>query len=273
MGTQLPTLTRPRTFTTFQRHRMIRLDLSRFIRSAASREVHQPRTFRSIRPGALTRRELRSVWDRRPTADCDWCRHRRGRLYLVSAARDRAGWRRSQSTRWDETRAQAYADYARAVKSLCLHCMRMTNSGGITAPPESTDTGASLAELDRLAGQRTAVWELVLLLGDPDAIAAGRIWHRRVGLLEILARCEQADAVNYRALLDDIDSDRARFYQAARRDLGVQSGDVPLGGPWDLDVTRYAVERQPRASESPGVDQGARPTPYGESPDRPAEAR
>ncbi len=96
-----------------------------------------------------------------------------GGSYLVSAARDRAGWRRSQSTRWDETRAQAYADYARAVKSLCLHCMRMTNSGGITAPPESTDTGASLAELDRLAGQRTAVWELVLLLGDPDALLPG----------------------------------------------------------------------------------------------------
>ncbi len=64
------------------------------------------------------------------------------------------------------------------------------------------DKDASLAELDRLAGERTAVWELVLLLGDPDAVAAGRIWDRRVGLLEILARGEQSDAVDYRTLQD-----------------------------------------------------------------------
>jgi hypothetical protein len=35
---------------------------------------------------------------------------------------------------------------------------------------------------DRVSAERIACWELVLLLGDPQTIAAGRNWHRRVGL-------------------------------------------------------------------------------------------
>lgn len=184
-----------------------------------------------------------------------------GGSYLVGAARDRAGWRRSQSARWDETRARAYADYARAVKSLYLQCQRMTNAGGPFALPEGTGDVASLAELNRLAGERTAVWELVLLLGNPDVVAAARSWHRRVGLLEMLARGERADGIDTQALYDDIDTDRVRFYQAARQDLGIQSGDIPSGGPWDFDVTRYTVKRQPRATSSVGVDQGGASAP------------
>jgi hypothetical protein len=135
--------------------------------------------------------------------------------------------------RWDETRAQAYADYARAVKSLFLHCQRMANPGDVFALPAGADHQVLLAELDRLAGDTTAAWELVLLLGDPAAVAAGRIWHRRIGLVEVLARGQQGDAIDYQALYGDIEQDRARFYQAARYDLGIDPGDVPLGGPWD----------------------------------------
>jgi hypothetical protein len=196
-----------------------------------------------------------------------------GGSYLVGAARDRVGWRRSQSTRWDETRAHAYADYTRAVKSLYLQCLRITNSRRFAAPDAATDDGASLAELDRLAGERTAVWELVLLLGDPDAVAAGRTWHRRVGLMEKLARSEEDEAMDYQALYDDIDNDRTRFYQAARKDLGIQSGDIPFGGRWDLDLSRYTIGRQQRATENPGADRGGVPTTGGELPHRPAEER
>ena len=37
--------------------------------------------------------------------------------YLVGAAIERARWRREQWARWDEKRAQAYAEYSHAVKT------------------------------------------------------------------------------------------------------------------------------------------------------------
>lgn len=175
-----------------------------------------------------------------------------GGSYLVGTARDRVGWRRSQSTRWDQTRAHAYADYARALKSVYLQCVRITDSRRFAAPDAATGDAASLAELDRLAGERTAVWELVLLVGDPAAVAAGRTWHRRVGLMEKLARSEGDGAIDYQALYDDIDNDRTRFYQAARRDLGIESGDVPFGSRWDLDLSHYAIKRHPRTTRECG---------------------
>jgi hypothetical protein len=161
--------------------------------------------------------------------------------YLIGAATDRAGWRRRQSTRWDETRAQAYAEYARAVKGVYVQSLRIANSRRLSPKPDTKDYVAALAELGRLADERTAKWELVLLLGDPETVSAGRVWHRRVWQIEPFARGERADAHEYAALLAEIDTDRARFYRAARRDLGIRSGDVPSGGPWEIDSRSYTA--------------------------------
>jgi hypothetical protein len=172
--------------------------------------------------------------------------------YLIGAATDRARWARGQSARWDERRAQAYADYAYAVKALYMQSMLIANSRGLGARREIVDFDAALAEMARLASDRTAKWELVLLLGDPDTIAAARTWHRRTWQLERYARGERADPDGYAVLRADIDADRARFYAAARRDLGIKSGNIPSGGPWELEppdrpapLTSKMPENQP----------------------------
>jgi hypothetical protein len=153
---------------------------------------------------------------------------------FAGAVTERARWRRERSAQWDDRRAQAYADYGYAVKNVYVQCMRAdglrrqgTGTGG-----NATAYEEALAELQRLTDERTAKWEAVLLLGHPQAIDAARIWHRRVWQVERFARGRRTDAENWDSLLDDVIKDRALFYTEARRDLGITSGDVPLGGPW-----------------------------------------
>lgn len=43
--------------------------------------------------------------------------------YLAGAASERARWRREQSARWDDRRAQAYAEYGYAV-NVYVQCLR-----------------------------------------------------------------------------------------------------------------------------------------------------
>lgn len=153
--------------------------------------------------------------------------------YLVGAATERARWRREQLSRWDEKRAQAYAEYSHAVKSLYVQSMRIASSRIRSTRNEPMDYDEALANLGKLADERTQRWEMVLLLGNPETITAARTWHRRVWQIEFFARGEHTDAHQYDALQDQVDADRTRFYEAARRDLGISSGEVPGGGRWE----------------------------------------
>lgn len=144
-------------------------------------------------------------------------------------------WRRERSSRWDDRRAQAYADYAYAVKNVYVQCRRadsLRRQGADTRPAYEQ----ALTELERLTDERTAKWEAVLLLGDPATIEAGRIWHRRVWQVELFARGTRTDAEHLESLLDTVISDRDRFYDAARHDLGITSGDIPHGDPWESEA-------------------------------------
>lgn len=152
--------------------------------------------------------------------------------YLVGTATERTRWRREQSSRWDERRAQAYAEYGHAIKCLYVQTLRIANSRMRGDAGDSIDYGKALTELGELADERTAKWETVLLLGNPETITAARAWHRHVWQMEFFARGERADADQYNTLREDVDTDRARFYEAARHDLGITSGEVPRGGPW-----------------------------------------
>jgi hypothetical protein len=155
--------------------------------------------------------------------------------YLAGAATERTRWRRERSARWDDRRAQAYADYARAVKNVYVQCMR---ADGLRR--EGTGARAAyeeaLTELERLTDDRTAKWETVLLLGDPETIDAGRTWHRRVWQVERFARGQRTDTGQWQALLDNVIVDRRHFYAAARHDLGITSGDIPHRGSWESDA-------------------------------------
>ena len=153
--------------------------------------------------------------------------------FLITAATDRTRWRREQSSRWDEKRAQAYAEYAYAVKTLFVHSLRIANSRLGRALSDPIDYDEALAELRKLENERTAKWEMVLLVGNPETIEAARTWHRRVWYMDYFARGERSDPNDYKALLADVDADRTRFYEAAKQSLGITSGEVPRGGPWE----------------------------------------
>ena len=170
--------------------------------------------------------------------------------YLIGAAADRTRWLRGQSARWDERRAQAYAEYAHAVKAQYVQCMRLAGSRGLSPGPGVADLGSALAEMGRLADERTARWELVLLLGDPETVAAGRTWHRRVWALEQFARGERDDAKEFAALRTGFHEDRNRFYVAARHDLGIRSGEIPPAEPWEVNSSNRAALDPAKQSQS-----------------------
>lgn len=153
--------------------------------------------------------------------------------YLAGTVTERARWRREQSSRWDDKRAQAYADYGYLVKNVYVQCRRIIDLRNHTGKGSAQKLEEALAGLGRLTDERTAKWESVLLLGNPATIAAARTWHRRVWHIELLARGERADAEEWDRLHEQMIEDRTRFYTAARRDLGIRSGDVPPGGPWE----------------------------------------
>lgn len=108
--------------------------------------------------------------------------------YLAGAASERTRWRRERSARWDERRAQAYADYGYAVKRVYVQCMGIVTMRSQAAGGDRVGYAEALAELGKLTDERTAKWESVLLLGNPETIAAARTWHRRVWQVELFAR-------------------------------------------------------------------------------------
>jgi hypothetical protein len=168
--------------------------------------------------------------------------------YLVGAATERARWRREQWSRWDEKRAQAYAEYSHAVKSLYVQSMRIANSRLRSNRNEPMDYDEALAKLGTLADERTEKWEIVLLLGNPETIATARTWHRRVWEIEFFARGERTDADQYDALQEQADADRTRFYEAARHDLGISSGEIPRGGRWDAPPQTNSSDESSQAA-------------------------
>jgi hypothetical protein len=129
-----------------------------------------------------------------------------------------------------------YSDYGYAIKNVYVQCVRIAyNCRGLGHRSDPMDCEQALAELPELTDRRTAIWESVLLMGDPATIAAARAWHRGVWQVERFARGERTDADEWHPLLDQIDTLRAAFYRAARQDLGITSGDIPSAGPWERE--------------------------------------
>jgi hypothetical protein len=148
--------------------------------------------------------------------------------YLTAAAHDRAVWRRTQGTRWDEVRMRAYAEYGDAVKRMNSLAVVLAVSRGIRH--EVVPTGRSAEEdliaLGAASVERSARWEAVLLLGTRDTIAAARAWHECVWRLEWFARGKLNDQDEWETAVRDAERARDHFYACAREDLGVR-GRVP----------------------------------------------
>jgi hypothetical protein len=150
--------------------------------------------------------------------------------YLATTASERNRWKREQETRWDENRAQVYADYGYIVKSHYEFCKRLAAAHGMPTLAAPIDPNGALDELARTGTERAAMWERVLLMGSPDAVTAARAWHRKVWELELFARGLRDKPDEWRAADDAAMDARTEFYNAARQDLGIKSGQLPDRG-------------------------------------------
>jgi hypothetical protein len=168
--------------------------------------------------------------------------------YLVSAATEHRRWERQQSTRWDEKRAQAYVDYGNAVKNVIYKCGDIANSRGLGPMRMKIDVLVALGELGRLSAERSAKWESLLLLGDTETLLAARNWHRLVGEMQVFIRDKRANLDEWEALFVKVEAARTRFYESARRDLGIRGDPLPPGGIWELETSGLSGNRGRRRS-------------------------
>ncbi|MFD3743201.1 hypothetical protein [Nocardia sp. NPDC058633] len=156
-----------------------------------------------------------------------------GATFAGAALTERAKWRRTQRSRWDDRRLVAYSDFANALKRFAEVSMRMAAGRGFpnAGQPISVEEGAPL--LAEAASDKTLKWEMVLLLGSAEAVAAARQWNKAVWELSLVALGRGMSHEDYVRAFEAAGLKRNDFYECARRDLGVHSGELPAGdGAW-----------------------------------------
>jgi hypothetical protein len=148
--------------------------------------------------------------------------------YGTTSLAEKARWRRERAVRWDDARMRAYAEYSDAVKKVSHLAGRIAAGRGFpySVEPLAPDAEAIEALVDADAA-RAGVWERVLLLGDPQTVAAARAWQQTVWRLGWFARGRLTAAEQWEPAIRETEIARDAFYDCARRDLGVKGEAVP----------------------------------------------
>jgi hypothetical protein len=164
--------------------------------------------------------------------------------YLTTAATERARWRRDLDSRWDDRRIEAYAAYGRAVKEIVSISSRIAAGRGLgNASEPLAPTSENMALLAGAGATRAGLWETVLLLGNPDTVAAARAWHESAWRLEWFARGRlTSENANWQQARSAVNDARSLFYESARTDLGVKGGSLPGAGDFDERLLRIRGE-------------------------------
>jgi hypothetical protein len=150
--------------------------------------------------------------------------------YLATNAGARSQWIRSQHVRWEEKRVEVYAEYAHAVKTVYELSKRVAATRGFQTTTAPLPLSPGLEDLMHATIERSQVWERLLLLGEPDVVAAAKTWHRAVRRLEEYANGVVTDPNRWRPAVRAADHARSLFYASARRDLGIGDTSLPKGG-------------------------------------------
>jgi hypothetical protein len=155
--------------------------------------------------------------------------------YLTASRIERSRWQREITTRWDERRLAAYADYMNAVKGVQILASRIVATRG-WARAETLDAQEGVPQLAEAEAARAQAFETLVLLGDAETIAKAQVLQRQLWHLESFARSRlQGDSAAWDRAYADYREARADFYSAARRSLGVAGGPVPKASgpqPW-----------------------------------------
>ncbi|MEU0875130.1 hypothetical protein [Nocardia brasiliensis] len=155
-----------------------------------------------------------------------------GATYTATTLTERGKWRRSHATRWDERRLAAYSEYANALKRYSQVVSRLAAAHGYPSADQPIDIETGLQKMAEAAADRTVKWEVVLLLGSPKAVAAGRLWHKSIWDLSWMAQGQAISHDEYVRRVQEIGRMRNEFYECARSDLGIESGSLPPGDRW-----------------------------------------
>ncbi|MFB7717046.1 hypothetical protein [Nocardia sp. NPDC056100] len=156
-----------------------------------------------------------------------------GTTFAATSMNERAKWRRSHGTRWDDKRLAAYSEYANSLKQYVQVSYRLAAARGYPAVALPIDIDAGLQALAEAEADKTIKWETVLLLGSPEAVAAARSWNRAAWELGWPARGHAMEHAEYLRLYSEMGRRRNAFYESARADLGVLTGALPPGDqPW-----------------------------------------
>lgn len=156
-----------------------------------------------------------------------------GATFSATTLVERAKWKRSLDTRWDDRRLAAYADYANALKKTLEVCLRLAENKGYPAGFQPIDRDAGLQAFAAADAERTLRWEAVLLLGSPEAIAAARKWHKALWGFRYFVMDAEPDHEEFLRSFEAMGHLRNEFYERARADLGVGSGALPAEfGAW-----------------------------------------
>jgi hypothetical protein len=150
--------------------------------------------------------------------------------YIATARMEKFRWDRQSNSRWDAYRLKAYVEYALSVNRLATQHGRIAAARGIKSDFMPIELEGALAQLVRLASNRGAAWESVLLLGDPVTIETGRRWHSTVFRMEPFSSGSDSDPEEWFRIYKCAGECRDKFYESARLDLGVL-GEFPHHNP------------------------------------------
>jgi len=115
---------------------------------------------------------------------------------------ERNHWRRERDSRWDNARMSAYVDYGDALKKVNHLASRIAAGRGLPHSVEPlTPDEAALNALEEAGGVRARAWERVLLLGEPQTVAAARAWHEATWVLVWFAQGRPAAPDQWEASL------------------------------------------------------------------------
>lgn len=162
--------------------------------------------------------------------------------YVTTYLAERNRWRRDRDARWDDARMSAYAEYGDAVKKVTHLASRIAAGRGLPHSVEPlTPDAAALEALEEAGGVRARAWERVLLLGDPQTVAAARAWHEATWVLAWFAQGRVAAPDQWEPSMRETEVKRDRFYACARKDLGVKGEAVPTP-VWPPESLRKLLE-------------------------------
>ena len=141
---------------------------------------------------------------------------------------ERAKWLRSKDARLSDARRETYAKFSEAAKLETIYARGLAAGLGIYvgANPLGKE---GLTALRDSSTARSSAFEALLLVGDPATVKSARLWQADLLAMRQASRGELPDA-DFATLYEAAGRSRDRFYESARRSLGVDGAVDVFGG-------------------------------------------